>query len=330
MNLAGRRLYNSAMKGPYVPKANASSYTRKSTNSPTSSATSRYRKSTTTSSPADSTNSGSDPAPTSSSPSFDPSEFSSPPEEGTGTVSSGFSSYSSPTSTHSFGTGFNAVKSAETASRNTDAFQKVKTINSFFPITLKDGPQQLQQQSVISNETNWSTSFFGIGSKPFPKESQDALAAPLDPKEIEIKPEGLIYLPEIKYRRILNKAFGAGGWGLVPRSETIVTDSLVTREYGLVCLGQLVSVARGEQDYFGATNIPMATEGCKSNALMRCCKDLGIASELWDPGFIKQFKQEYCEDKFVEHVVNGKKKKIWKRKDRSVEYPFKLTTFKNF
>ena len=26
-----------------------------------------------------------------------------------------------------------------------------------------------------------------------------------------------------------------------------------------------------------------AMEAAKSNALVRCCKDLGIASELWDP-----------------------------------------------
>ncbi|CAB4421510.1 unnamed protein product, partial [Rhizophagus irregularis] len=27
---------------------------------------------------------------------------------------------------------------------------------------------------------------------------------------------------------------------------------------------------------------------------MRCCKDLGIASELWDPTFIRDFKKKYC------------------------------------
>ena len=43
----------------------------------------------------------------------------------------------------------------------------------------------------------------------------------------------------------------------------------------------LVSIARGEQEYFDPSGIPTATESCKSNALMRCCKDLGIASELW-------------------------------------------------
>ena len=50
--------------------------------------------------------------------------------------------------------------------------------------------------------------------------------------------DGLIYLPEIKYRRILNKAFGPGGWGLAPRSETNVSSRVVSREYALVCLGR--------------------------------------------------------------------------------------------
>jgi hypothetical protein len=44
---------------------------------------------------------------------------------------------------------------------------------------------------------------------------------------------------------------------------------------------RLVGIARGEQEYFDPSGIPTATEACKSNALMRCCKDLGIASELW-------------------------------------------------
>ena len=44
---------------------------------------------------------------------------------------------------------------------------------------------------------------------------------------------------------------------------------------------RLVAVARGEQEYFGPDGIATATEACKSNAMLRCCKDLGIASELW-------------------------------------------------
>ena len=64
------------------------------------------------------------------------------------------------------------------------------------------------------------------------------LLAPLDYDDVEVKPDGIVYLPEIKYRRILNKAFGPGAWGLAPRGETIVTSTAVTREYALVALGR--------------------------------------------------------------------------------------------
>lgn len=151
------------------------------------------------------------------------------------------------------------------------------------------------------------------------------MLAPLDPDDVEVKPDGIIYLPEIKYRRILNKAFGPGGWGLAPRGESIVTGRLVTREYGLVAQGRLVSIARGEQQFFDPDGIPTATEGCKSNALMRCCKDIGIASELWDPRFIRKFVAEKTKEVWVEHVATKKKKKIVLRKDDAVRYPFKET-----
>ena len=47
-----------------------------------------------------------------------------------------------------------------------------------------------------------------------------------------------IYLPEIKYRRILNEAFGPGGWGLAPRGELVVGEKVVTREYALIVHGR--------------------------------------------------------------------------------------------
>ena len=192
-----------------------------------------------------------------------------------------------------------------------------KSLNDFTPI---DTPSN-------NNTTNWSESYHGLGNAPFSVEAQNILNSSLPDDDIEITPDGLLYLPEIKYRRILNKAFGAGAWGLAPRSETLVQTQefggLLTREYGLVIHGRLVSIARGEQTFFKEQGIPTATEGCKSNALMRCCKDLGIASELWDPRFIRKFKKSNCENIFVEYIPTKKKKKIWKRKDEDVEYPYK-------
>ncbi|KAJ5881924.1 uncharacterized protein N7529_000596 [Penicillium soppii] len=188
---------------------------------------------------------------------------------------------------------------------------------------LSDKPLELE--SPAEEKIDWTRSFHGLSAAPFPKEAADILLAETDPQEVEIKPDGILYLPEIKYRRILNRAFGPGGWGLVPRSESIVTPKTVTREYALVCNGRLVSVARGEQDYFSPDGIPTATEGCRSNALVRCCKDLGIASELWDPRWIRKYKAQYTREVFVEHVVNKRKTKIWTRKDDPVGYPWKET-----
>lgn len=223
-------------------------------------------------------------------------------------------------------TGVRRAPVAGSASSGGVAMGSSKTLNGSLGGAALETPESSARDVVKGSQDkgiDWYTSWYGIGSKPFDATVQKELANALQPQDIEVKPDGLIYLPEIKYRRILNKAFGAGGWGLVPRSDTIVTSKLVTREYGLVCHGQLVSVARGEQDYFSEAGIPTATEGCKSNALMRCCKDLGVGSELWDPVFIKKFKAENCVEKFVEHIATKKKKKIWLRKDRQVEYPYK-------
>ena len=120
-------------------------------------------------------------------------------------------------------------------------------------------PSESLQTTYAGDGTgnDWSRSYHGLSSEPFAKEVADVLQAPIDPLDIEVKPgkgttsilesmvthalsDGLIYLPEIKYRRILNKAFGPGGWGLAPRSETNVGPKVVSREYALVCLGRCV------------------------------------------------------------------------------------------
>jgi hypothetical protein len=124
---------------------------------------------------------------------------------------------------------------------------------------------------------------------------------------------------------VLNRAFGPGGWGLAPRSETNVGPKVVSREYALICLGRLAAVARGEQEYFDPSGVATAVEASKSNALMRCCKDLGVASELWyasvhvhfnlvayacpfrDPRFIREFKAKHCVEIFAENVTTKKK-----------------------
>jgi len=98
------------------------------------------------------------------------------------------------------------------------------------PIILDEGTRQV----------DWTRSFHGLSAQPFSKEAAAVLLADISSDDVEVKPDGIIYLPDIKYRRILNKAFGPGGWGMAPRGETIVTAKSVTREYALVAHGRYV------------------------------------------------------------------------------------------
>lgn len=111
-----------------------------------------------------------------------------------------------------------------------------QTTDNISKTGLSDKPLELD--ASLEEKVDWTRSFHGLSAAPFPKEVADILLAPADPEEVEIKPDGIVYLPEIKYRRILNRAFGPGAWGLVPRSESIVTPKTVTREYALVCNGR--------------------------------------------------------------------------------------------
>jgi len=168
--------------------------------------------------------------------------------------------------------------------------------------------------------TDWSRSFHGLSSQPFDKEISDILLTPVDPIDIEVKPGMLLFAnaalgsnPEMSHRRPdlpsrdqipphsqqsfrpwwvgprpskRDERWTKGGqqgvcaclpWQVPTKTPLSICDML---KFWRV-ISRLVAVARGEQEYFDPSGIPTATEACKSNALMRCCKDLGIASELW-------------------------------------------------
>ncbi|EFA83373.1 mitochondrial genome maintenance protein [Heterostelium album PN500] len=168
--------------------------------------------------------------------------------------------------------------------------------------------------------------YHGISKEPFAREISDILLAELNNHDIEIKPDGMLYLPEIKYRRILNQAFGPGGWALKPMGPPIVENQSLIRPYALYCLGRYISESIGEQPYSdsGFISFATATEAAKSNALVRCCKDLGIGSSLWDPNFIRAWKQQFAIERFYENVKTKEKKKLWTTKSNPAPgYPWR-------
>ena len=67
----------------------------------------------------------------------------------------------------------------------------------------------------INNESKIIDLYRGASSKPVTQKQQDQLLSPIEPKDVEIKPDGSPYLPQVKYRRKLNQTFGPMGWALM-------------------------------------------------------------------------------------------------------------------
>lgn len=208
-------------------------------------------------------------------------------------------------------------------------------------ITAEDVANELASEPIIPEEVQPEPSavsvqdnpYIGIASAPFAPEAVEVLMQSIPDADIEIRPDGLIYLPEIKYRRILNRAFSPGAWSLLPMDITVASsDNMLYYRGALFVFGRFVSEAIGEQQYF-ANNDRMsyatAAESAKSNCLMRCCKDLGIASELWDPSFVKRWIVEHAVDVWCANVGSGgdrgKKRKMWRKRNapKIDMYPWK-------
>jgi hypothetical protein len=89
--------------------------------------------------------------------------------------------------------------------------------SAIFPTELPFPIAQPFPTELVEDDKDFTTTFKGVSAQPVSDKAWTVLAAQINNDDVEVKPDGLLYLPEIKYRRILNKAFGPGGWGLVPR-----------------------------------------------------------------------------------------------------------------
>ncbi|XP_063679714.1 uncharacterized protein LOC134815142 [Bolinopsis microptera] len=179
--------------------------------------------------------------------------------------------------------------------------------------------------------------FEGVG-QPFDKQIAGILSQPLDDAEVILERGGTLKVSEEYYKDTLNKAFGVGGWALVPCGEIKDLDlsesgeqkQFVTliREYSLYCHERFVSQAFGETPFYtGKQYYSDATEKIKFSALTRCCKDLGIASELWNKRWSENWKSKFAHQEWVENTTNSRKSQLWKRKDEDWTWPYKKTTF---
>ena len=83
---------------------------------------------------------------------------------------------------------FNEVSPASRSSAPSSSTDSSGGGNVSPPLNALPGENYEPLPSVSDDGPNWSTSFAGMGSAAFPKESIEVLLRPLDPADIEIKP----------------------------------------------------------------------------------------------------------------------------------------------
>ena len=152
-------------------------------------------------------------------------------------------------------------------------------------------------------------------------DEQAALLADFDADEIEIRPDGLIYLPQSFFRSRLNSVFGVGQWALI-QHRTHMDDAFLYFDGSLYVRGCFVARAMGEGKKHGGNEMQSwagVYESAKSDCIVRCCKDLSIAAKLWQPAFTREWVDKRAIKVWQEYEKpdrNGKKGKfVWRRKD---------------
>jgi hypothetical protein len=147
------------------------------------------------------------------------------------------------------------------------------------------------------------------------------LDEPLPKDLIEIRPDGLIYPPQVFWREKLNSVFGRGQWALIKHQSIKDPDrDKVYYDGSLLVRNCFIARATGEAEYHLSN--PMQSwasveESAKSDCLGRCCKDLSIFKELWQPQYVREWIKDFGVKVFISFEKNGKKetKPSWRHLD---------------
>lgn len=164
-------------------------------------------------------------------------------------------------------------------------------------------PQSSISQA-LTNDPLMPTTF--VGTLELKEDQIKALRRPVEDSEIEWRaskkdgPEDIPYLSHNGYRDRLDGAFGIGGWGMVPvgmprempssSAEDNKTGKAIYVPYAL-CIGGLPRIFTWGEQAIHRMTYGDALEGAKSNAIVRCGKELGVARQLWDRRFVKELQE---------------------------------------
>jgi hypothetical protein len=156
--------------------------------------------------------------------------------------------------------------------------------------------EPVHEEPPFKNQFDIASMLETAGTIQINEEQVEILYAPIEEDQIQIRPDGIVYMPWVNYAKRLRKAFGLQ-FSFVPQGMPQVRDNMIYWGFWLIIQGKIIGYAMGEQAYHPANRQMTygdAIEGAKSNARMRVCKDVGMFPELWQPEFIQAWKEKYA------------------------------------
>jgi hypothetical protein len=158
----------------------------------------------------------------------------------------------------------------------------------------------------------------------------DKLSTPSD-DDIDIRPDGLIYVGHSYHRRVLTEVFGRGGWAEVEASPVQLKRQgdaeWIYQRWALYVRGQngqrvFIRSCVGSARWFGDSpraNFAETLESVRSDALPRNAAkgSLQIALEPWIKKLGQEWKRNYAVQVWANVKEFGKpvQKMLWRRKD---------------
>ena len=177
----------------------------------------------------------------------------------------------------------------------------------------------VRENMQISIPQNEALQLYASASKLQLSESENKALLELFPEEeIEIRPDGHIYLPQSYYRNRLNQSLGIGQWSLVVKGSTQETSEngekiKMLLNGALVIRGCFVAEAVGEAElHLTNQNQSLGTvwEAAKSDCITRCCKDLSIGQQIYQPTYVREWQKKNA----IQVWIKDKKKPYWRKK----------------
>ena len=173
--------------------------------------------------------------------------------------------------------------------------------------------QEREVQEVgIKAEFDIATMVKSVGNVKLTEKQRKILFLEVPEEQVEIRADGIVYLPHIFYSGRLREAFG-WEYAVIPKGDPkfIQEKNLIVWGFYMVIKGSLMAYAIGHQEYHPGKHMTYvdAMEGAKSNAIMRLCKDLGIGTELWKPEWRNDWQAKWA---YIGR--NDKGKTVWMKK----------------